>query len=151
MRPVSKTIRLVAGAFASSAAIAPGELGALASRVTLPLRSTTQMCVSFIEMSNPAKYSMIALLLYIREPILSAPRRTATSLPHVAKVGAGPTRWCSSGRAGSELFRRETWRLGQRCMASRYRWRISDQLGHPPEVLCDRRQRELVLCTARAT
>src|SRR6516164_2952797 len=62
MRPVSKTIRLVAGAFASSAAIAPGELGALASRATLPLRSTTQMCVSFIEMSNPAKYSMIALL-----------------------------------------------------------------------------------------
>src|SRR5215471_8925880 len=86
MRPVSKTIRLVAGAFASSAAIAPGELGALASRATLPLRSTTQMCVSFIEMSNPAKYSMIALLLYLREPILSAPRRTATSLPHVAKV-----------------------------------------------------------------
>src|SRR5215469_4496856 len=62
MRPVSKTIRLAAGAFASSAAIAPGELGALASRVTLPLRSTTKMCVSFIEISNPAKYSMIALL-----------------------------------------------------------------------------------------
>src|SRR5215469_6588965 len=89
MRPVSKTIRLVAGAFASSAAIAPGELGALASRATLPLRSTTQMCVSFIEMSNPAKYSMIALLLYIREPILSAPRKTATSLPHVVKVFCG--------------------------------------------------------------
>ena len=34
----------------------------MASRATLPLRSTTQMCVSFIEMSNPAKYSMIALL-----------------------------------------------------------------------------------------
>jgi hypothetical protein len=56
-----------------------------------------------------------------------------------------------SGNAGSELFRGETWRLGYRCMASRYRWRIGDQLGHPPEVLCDRRQRELVLSTAWAT
>src|SRR5262249_38793513 len=58
MRPVSKTIRCAAGALASSAAIAAGDVTALASWTTLPSRSTTQMCVSFIEMSKPAKYSM---------------------------------------------------------------------------------------------
>src|SRR5262249_38289157 len=60
MRPVSKTMRCAAGALASSAAIAAGDVAALASWTTLPSRSTTQMCVSFIEMSKPAKYSMAA-------------------------------------------------------------------------------------------
>jgi len=63
MRPVSKTIRWAAGAFANSTAIAEAEVGALASRATLPSRSITQICVSFIEMSKPAKYSMGTLLL----------------------------------------------------------------------------------------
>src|SRR5260370_25901578 len=66
MRPVSKTIRWAVGAFANSAAIAAADVAALASRATLPSRSITQICVSFIEMSKPAKYSMAALLLRLR-------------------------------------------------------------------------------------
>jgi len=63
MRPVSKTIRWAVGAFVNSAA---ADVAALASRATLPSRSITQICVSIIEMSKPAKYSMGALLLRLR-------------------------------------------------------------------------------------
>src|SRR6266436_2498481 len=66
MRPVSKMIRWAVGAFTNSAAIAAAEVAALASRATLPSRSITQICVSFIEISKPAKYSMGALLLSLR-------------------------------------------------------------------------------------
>src|SRR5262247_318506 len=54
--------------------------------MTLPSRSTTQMCVSFIEMSKPAKYSMGAPPVEIAEPILSAPWRAAVPLPRVEKL-----------------------------------------------------------------
>ena len=42
--------------------IASGKLATFVSSMTPPSRSTTQMCVSFIEISNPAKHSMTALL-----------------------------------------------------------------------------------------
>jgi hypothetical protein len=59
-------MRRAAGAFANSAAIAAGEVAAYVLRTTLPSRSITQMCDSFIEMPKPAKYSMGALLLRYR-------------------------------------------------------------------------------------
>src|SRR5215831_18259095 len=46
------------------------------------------MCVSFIEMSKPAKYSMGGdPPIEIPEPILSAPWRAPVPLPHVEKLG----------------------------------------------------------------
>src|ERR1700674_6029146 len=63
IRPVSNTIRLQSGAFANSALIALGEVVVLVSSTTPPSPSTTQICVSFIDTSNPLKYSMTALLL----------------------------------------------------------------------------------------
>src|SRR5215469_1366374 len=86
MRPVSKTIRWTAGAFANSAAMAAVDVAAFTSRTTLPSRSITQMCVSFIEMSKPAKCSMVALLWRFRADLIGS-ERAAVSLPHVAKVG----------------------------------------------------------------
>ena len=73
MRPVSKTIRWAVGAFANSAAIAAAAVAALASRTTLPSRSITRICVSFIEMSKPAKYSMATLFLVSRTDPIGSP------------------------------------------------------------------------------
>src|SRR5215467_2776251 len=58
-------MRSTAGPFAKAAAIAFGTVGVLASRMTFPSRSMTQTCVSSIETSNPAKYSMAALLFIL--------------------------------------------------------------------------------------
>src|SRR5262245_10773660 len=51
------------------------------------------MCVSFIEMSKPAKYSMAAPPIEIPEPILSAPWRAAIPLPQASdrpELDSGP-------------------------------------------------------------
>src|SRR6195256_1257765 len=86
MRPVSNTIRLQSGAFANPEAIAVGEVVVFVSSTTLPSRSTTQICVSSIDTSNPAKYSMAALLLASVSRHYRPLRRAAAPLPHVEKV-----------------------------------------------------------------
>src|SRR5271170_8428997 len=62
IRPVSNTIRRQAGACASAVAISAGVDGTFASCMTTPSRFMTHTCVSAIETSSPAKYSMCALL-----------------------------------------------------------------------------------------
>src|SRR5215831_18457738 len=91
MRPVSKTIRWVTGAFANSAAMAAGNVAAFASRATLPSRSTTQMCVSFIEMSKPAKYSMAALLLRFQSRFYRLHGEQPSHYPMLKKDFRGPS------------------------------------------------------------
>jgi hypothetical protein len=56
IRPASN--RRQVGTSASSVAISAGVDGTFALWMTAPLRATTQMCVSAIETSKPAKYSM---------------------------------------------------------------------------------------------
>jgi hypothetical protein len=55
MRPVSNMMRRQLGTFANSPAIASALDSVLLSRTTMPSRSRTQICVSSIEMSRPAK------------------------------------------------------------------------------------------------
>src|SRR5215468_4132292 len=78
-------MRSTAGPFAKAAAIAFGAVGVLASRMTFPSRSMTQTCVSSIETSNPAKYSMAALL-FLLESRYYRLSGSSRPLPDVAKV-----------------------------------------------------------------
>ena len=79
MRPVSNTTRRHAGAFASEAAIASGVDAVFASCTTVPSRSTTQTCVSSIEISRPVKWPIGRSPLLMTEPILS-PREELPSM-----------------------------------------------------------------------
>src|SRR5215469_8916329 len=85
MRPVSKTIRLVAGAFASSAQ-SPRRTRRLCLQSDLAI-AVHHADVRLVHRDvQSSKVFHDCPPLYIREPILSAPRRAATSLLHVAKV-----------------------------------------------------------------
>src|SRR6202048_3749562 len=81
MRPVSNRTRSTDGPFAKAAAIVLGAVGALASRMILPSRSTTQTCVSSIETSNPAKLSSS----YRKADLIDVPG-AAAQLPNVEKL-----------------------------------------------------------------
>src|SRR5580704_7154294 len=89
MRPVSNRTRSTAGPFAKAAAIVLGAVGVLASRITLPSRSTTLTCVSSIETFNPAKYS-IAALLFISESRSYRLSGSSRPLPDVEKLDLLP-------------------------------------------------------------
>src|SRR5580704_9118806 len=84
MRPVSNRTRSTDGPFAKAAAIVLGAVGVLASRMILPSRSTTQTCVSSIETSNPAKYSMAVSSSHRKADLIDF-RESSRPLPDVEK------------------------------------------------------------------
>src|SRR5437773_2040918 len=79
-------MRRQVGTCASSAAISAGVDGTFAWWMTAPFRVTTQTCVSAIETSRPAKYSMVRPPLPMTEPILSVSGKSCRPLPDVEKV-----------------------------------------------------------------
>src|SRR3984885_2198760 len=79
MRPVSNAMGRQLGAFANSSAIACAIDAVLLSRTTSPSRSRTQMCVSSIEMSRPAKYSIERSPLPNRRRSYRAPWKSSRS------------------------------------------------------------------------
>src|ERR1044071_1095184 len=76
-------MRRQVGSRASSAAISAGVDGTFALWMTAPFRPMTQTCVSAIETSSPAKYSIVGLLFAMTEPILSA---SAEEPPTITRV-----------------------------------------------------------------
>src|SRR5205823_11556619 len=75
-------MRRQVGSCASSAAISAGVDGTFALWMTAPFRPMTQICVSAIDTSSPAKYSMLALLFHDR----ADPIGFCRPLPDVEKV-----------------------------------------------------------------
>src|ERR1700751_170016 len=61
--------------------------GTFALWITVPFRATTQICVSAIETSKPAKYSIVGSPLPMTEPILSALGKSRRPLPDVEELG----------------------------------------------------------------
>src|ERR1700726_3557328 len=124
MRPGSNRTRSTAGPFAKAAAIVLGAVGVLVSRMTLPSRSTTQTCVSSIETSNPAKYS-IAALLFISESRSYRLSGSSRPLPDVEKLDFLPRSQFLRQQAGfkKKALRVSAERLIFRCAAAVANWR----------------------------
>src|SRR5207253_10278868 len=79
-------MRRQVGSCASSAAISAGVDGTFALWMTEPFRAMTQICVSAIDTSSPAKYSIVGSPLPMTKPILSASAEEPRPLPDVEKV-----------------------------------------------------------------
>src|SRR5580693_10732687 len=110
MRPVSNRTRSTAGPFAKAAAIVLGAVGVLASRMILPSRSTTQTCVSSIETSNPAKYSMVLSSSNRKGDLIDVPG-AAAQLPNVEKLDFLPRSQFLRQQAG---FKKKALRVRQK-------------------------------------
>src|SRR5438477_4721966 len=78
-------MRRQVGSCASSAAISAGVDGTFALWMTAPFRPMTQICVSAIDTSSPAKYSIVGSPLPMTKPILSASAEEPRPLPDVEK------------------------------------------------------------------
>src|SRR5438105_15436670 len=76
-------MRRQVGSCASSAAISAGVDGTFALWMTAPFRPMTQTCVSAIDTSSPAKYSIVGSPLPMTKPILSASAEEPRPLPDV--------------------------------------------------------------------
>ena len=106
-------------------------VGVLASRMTLPSRSTTQTCVSSIETSNPAKYS-IAALLFISESRSYRLSGSSRPLPDVEKVR---NRIAAKIRSNDILSKNRCSMPPQRGYGGRLL--LQRQLPHPPKSFFD--------------
>ena len=89
--------------------------------MTAPFRVTTQTCVSAIETSRPAKYSMVGPPLPMTEPILSASAKSHRPLPDVEKRPFSDVRF--SGRPVGAAFKKSAGgpanlSIGQRARSS---------------------------------
>src|SRR5215472_11073147 len=115
--------------------------GTFASCITAPFRVTTHRCVSSIETSRPAKYSMFGLLFRKTEPESIGLRGRATDHYPMLKNGwrggaggpadIGVTSDCAASLGGGD------------CLLSGYK------LGQLAEVLGDCSEVEFVAGTAR--
>src|SRR5215470_7534058 len=74
------------GACASAAAISAGVDGTFTSYTTAPSRCNTHTCVSAIETSSPAKYSIRGLLFQKRSQVYRSPGKSHRPLPVVEKI-----------------------------------------------------------------
>src|ERR1043165_3450370 len=99
IRPVSNTILRQVGSRASSAAISAGVDGTFALWMTAPFRPMTQTCVSAIETSSPAKYSIVGLLFQSQSRSYRLLQKSHRPLPDVEKVSF---RRCSIHRSPTE-------------------------------------------------
>src|SRR5437868_2538368 len=86
-------MRRQVGSCASSAAISAGVDGTFALWMTAPFRPMTQTCVSAIDTSSPAKYSIVGSPLPMTKPILSASAEEPRPLPDVEKLPFGDARF----------------------------------------------------------
>src|SRR5436190_22848655 len=94
-------MRRQVGSCASSAAISAGVDGTFALWMTAPFRPMTQICVSAIDTSSPAKYSMLILLFHDRaDPIgFSAQHRMIDRTQE--RFGLWPERLAADAAYGS--------------------------------------------------
>src|SRR6266513_1162482 len=97
-------MRRQVGSCASSAAISAGVDGTFALWMTAPFRPMTQTCVSAIDTSSPAKYSIVGSPLPMTKPILSASAEEPRPLPDVEKLLFGDVRF--SRRPTSAAFKK---------------------------------------------